>query len=320
MPRGGLPGIVSVQDSAPVLMAQAGDAALEEQMRALNGRVEELNFQILQLQEQIRKMQEDNEFRFQELEGGQKKTDAGGAEPGHKQAQADAAPQVTTSGASVTAAQPETQAATEPAGGGQMAAQPETTSTVAGAAPAQGEPERDFGTITFDQSGNVVGGSVGDQMTVSRDPAAALPQESGDAADGTVVAALPKTNDPEELYHSSYQLILGGNYRAAEAGFRRHAEQFPENARAADTQFWLGESLLSQQKYSDAAEVFLSGSKKYPKTKKAPEMLFKLGVSLVGINQRDVACATFDAVGKRYPDASGQLKKRVQQEQAKARC
>ena len=37
----------------------------------MNGTIEELNFQVLQMQEQIRKMQEDNEFRFQELEGGQ---------------------------------------------------------------------------------------------------------------------------------------------------------------------------------------------------------------------------------------------------------
>ncbi len=45
---------------------------LQEQVRDLNGRVEELTFQLLQLQEQLRKMQEDNEFRFQELEGGKR--------------------------------------------------------------------------------------------------------------------------------------------------------------------------------------------------------------------------------------------------------
>ncbi len=46
---------------------------LEEQLRQLNGRVEEMSFQLLQMQEQLRKAQEDNEFRFQELEGGGKK-------------------------------------------------------------------------------------------------------------------------------------------------------------------------------------------------------------------------------------------------------
>ena len=49
---------------------------MQEQVRRLNGQVEELTFQLLQLQEQIRKMQEDNEFRFQELE--EKHSDSGG--------------------------------------------------------------------------------------------------------------------------------------------------------------------------------------------------------------------------------------------------
>ena len=46
---------------------------LEEQLRQLNGKVEEMTFQLLQMQEQLRKAQEDNEFRFQDLEGGGKK-------------------------------------------------------------------------------------------------------------------------------------------------------------------------------------------------------------------------------------------------------
>ena len=43
---------------------------LEQQVRELNGRIEEMNFLVLQLQEELRKQKEDNEFRFQDLEGG----------------------------------------------------------------------------------------------------------------------------------------------------------------------------------------------------------------------------------------------------------
>src|SRR5690606_24202128 len=56
-----------------LVLAQVADPrvlALEEQVRSLSGQVEELNFLLLQLQEQMRKMQEDNEYRFQQLEGG----------------------------------------------------------------------------------------------------------------------------------------------------------------------------------------------------------------------------------------------------------
>ncbi len=67
--------VLRTAQAEPVRLAQAGDATyrigqLEERLRVLNGRIEELSFQLLEMQEQMRKMQEDNEFRFQELEGG----------------------------------------------------------------------------------------------------------------------------------------------------------------------------------------------------------------------------------------------------------
>ncbi|MGO4842613.1 tol-pal system protein YbgF, partial [Rhizobiaceae sp. 2RAB30] len=100
---------------------------------------------------------------------------------------------------------------------------------------------------------------------------------------GNQVAALPSTDDPEELYRNSYEFILSGDYKTAEAGFRDHIARFPTDPKTADAHFWLGESLLGQQKYRDAAETFLAASKDYPQSKKAPEMLLKLGMSLAGL-------------------------------------
>ena len=67
--------------SEPVLLAQVDDTTyrigqLEERIRVLNGQLEEMNFMMLQMQEQMRQMQEDNEFRFQELEGGGNRSQA----------------------------------------------------------------------------------------------------------------------------------------------------------------------------------------------------------------------------------------------------
>ncbi|WP_353646975.1 tol-pal system protein YbgF [Mesorhizobium sp. WSM2240] len=285
--------------------AQASDprlVALEEQIRSLSGTIEELNFQILQMQEQMRKMQEDNEFRFQELE---KRSDAKGK-----------------SNRTVAEAPPPAQP--QPPAGGAAQAPGSVEEVITGDAatqnpPAPGAPPKTFGTITFDENGNVTGGSVGDQATqgvITPPPAnGAAPAPSGE-----VVAALPATDDPEELYRNSYEFILSGDYSTAEAGFRDHIARFPSDPKTADSHFWLGESLLGQQKYRDAAEVFLSANKSYPDSKKAPDMLLKLGVSLVGLNQRDVACATFAEIGKRYPNVSGALKGRVKQEQALAAC
>ncbi|RUM95678.1 tol-pal system protein YbgF [Pseudaminobacter arsenicus] len=303
VPSVGLPGVFgSAGEVATIQMAQAGDprvTALEEQIRSLNGTIEELNFQILQMQEQMRKMQEDNEFRFQELE---KRSDAKGGRTNRSVAENSASPSGSKAAAPADSGQT---ASTSQSGGveqiiqqdGAAAAQPDGT----------GEPPRTFGTITFDANGNVVGGAPGN-ATASPEP------------ENTTIAALPTTDDPDELYRNSYQFILSGDYGTAEAGFRDHIARFPKDAKAADSHFWLGEALLGQQKYRDAAEVFLAANKDYPKSKKAPEMLLKLGVSLVGLNQRDVACATFNEVGKRYPNVSGALKERVKQEKALAAC
>ncbi len=283
----------------PLLMAQAGGEAsvteLEEEIRKLNGRIEELNFQILQMQEQIRKMQEDNEFRFQELE--KKHSDAGSTGGRSTKTASNASPR--------TASNSSTQ-------------------------PRLGEPPRNLGAITMDADGNVVGGEI------DPDPAASHPAEqassplpgvetgpaapAGASSDSTTVASLPPTNDPEELYRDSYQFILSGDYRTAEAGFRKHIKDFPDSSRAADAHFWLGEALLSQQKYREAAQVFLTASRDYPDSGKAPEMMLKLGVALKAIDQRDVACATFAEAMRRYPDASSAVRDRLKNEQAQAQC
>ncbi|HEY4191859.1 MAG TPA: tol-pal system protein YbgF, partial [Mesorhizobium sp.] len=151
-----LPGLLGGKKEAPTQLAQtdgAGVTGLEEQIRQMNGKIEELNFQVLQMQEQIRKQQEDNEFRFQQLEqgapaGGQKKSDAGATAP--------------AAGAASVAQAPAT--ATPPGGGESVedvivdsgTGDPGTLIPGSGNDGATGAPPKNFGTITVDKNGNVV--------------------------------------------------------------------------------------------------------------------------------------------------------------------
>jgi tol-pal system protein YbgF len=150
--------------------------------------------------------------------------------------------------------------------------------------------------------------------------AGTLPGVETGPTDNTRVAALPSTDDPEELYRNSYEFILSGDYALAEEGFRDHIARFPSDQRTADAHFWLGEALLGQQKFRDAAQAFLAANRDFPDSRKAPDSLLKLGVSLAAMNQRDVACATLAEVGNRYPQASAAVLERAKQEQAKASC
>lgn len=273
--------------TARVELAQAGDPripALEEQVRDLNGKVEELNFLLLQMQDQIRKMQEDNEFRLRQLE--EKQGNAGSA-TGNRLATGDA-----------------------PAAPGQPAQ---------ATAPAAGTPPQTLGTVTFDANGNPTGGTL-DATPQAPGQGEAMMDHGGENTDDTRVAALPPTDDPEELYRNAYNFILSGDYPTAEAGFREHIDRFPNDPKTADAHYWLGEALLGMEQYRSAAEIFLAANREFPDSGKAPDMLLKLGVSLSALNQRDVACATYAEIGKRYKSVSAALKERVRAEQALAGC
>jgi tol-pal system protein YbgF len=300
----GLPGVFDETSAAPIVLAQAGDpriTQLEEEIRKLSGTVEELNFQVLQMQEQLRKMQEDNEFRFQELE---KRGEAGAA--------ANKKTEATPPASNDTTASDATAPATDGSVGTMAPGESGAPATADSQDPALGAPPADLGSITVDQNGNIQGGTTGEPVDVLGG--------SGNSSGDTRVAALPGTDDPDELYRNSYQFILSGDYSTAEAGFRDHIARFPTDSKASDAHYWLGESLLGQQKYRDAAEVFLAANHDYPDSGKAPDMLLKLGISLNGLQQREVACATYKEIGKRYPKSSDALKQRVKQEQALAAC
>ncbi len=285
-----LSGVIALPIALAMMLpasAQAVDprvAQLEEQVRQLTGTIEELNFQILQMQDQLRRMQEDNELRFQEIEG--KRSDAGGA--------ADAAPR------DHAAAAPAAPAADGGSGDDGFYGD---VPRVQDNAQILGAPPRNFGTITFDERGNATG--------------AGLPEPT---ADETTVAALPPTGDADELYRNSYEFILSGDYATAEAGFRDLIARYPNGEHAADAHFWLGEALLAQEKPREAAEVFLSASRDFPQARKAPDTLFKLGTSMAAMGQRDVACATFSEVLQRFPQTTDALRERIRQEQALASC
>jgi tol-pal system protein YbgF len=287
----------SASDEAQLELAQAADprvTQLEEEIRRLSGTIEELNFQVLQMQEQMRKMQEDTEYRFQELEKG------GVSATGKK---SEAVSPATSRDPAVNPDHGETTAAAQP---------PDSSAPTPGEGQngGTGAPEVNLGTITVDKDGNV-------QSSTLDQPSDGF---AGDPSQGTAVAALPSTDDPDELYRNAYEFILSGDYPTAEAGFRDHITRFPADPKAADAHYWLGESMLAQRKYRDAAEVFLQSNRDYPDASKAPDMLLKLGVSLNKLNQHEVACATFKEVGKRYPKSSAALKQKLKQEQALAAC
>ncbi|MBB3964887.1 tol-pal system protein YbgF [Rhizobium metallidurans] len=303
---------------APVINVQAGGPEvriqqLEDQLRQLNGRIEEMSFQLLQMQETIRKAQEDNEFRFQELEKGGASSAGGGAKP-MKKSEADIpASNQTAQGQGMGQGQGMAQ------GGGDDVARTIQASRAPETAPSTdvpentglGQPPQQLGSMQFDQNGNPIGGSVNPGAEVGSSP---LPPVG---AGGSQTASLGSETDQ---YKAAYGLVLAGDYATAEKEFNAYIRQYPNSSRSADANFWLGEARYSQGKFNESAKTFLNAHQKYGTSEKAPEMLLKLGMSLAALDNTETACATLREVPKRYPKASRAVISKVASEQKRLSC
>lgn len=293
-----------------VLVAQATDAAqlmvriqqLEEQNRLLNGQIEGLTFQITQLQEIVNRMQEDNEFRFQALEGGAGGKNDAATQPGSV-TQPEALPQ-----------NPAT-STTDPV------AVPLTDIPEQGVKPLPGEAEID---PTFGAATDVPMDSVG----ASADPLVG----TGAAGGVDLVTGQPlnlnydptqvKTDnaDADAQFAAGVEAIKSGDYAFAEDQFTQFLSLYPDNEQATEASNLLGDALMSRGAYSEAADVLLNGFQKAPQSPRAPDLLLKLGMSLSGAGERETACRTLAEIDKRFTTLTPEFATRLAAEKARAEC
>ncbi len=140
------------------------------------------------------------------------------------------------------------------------------------------------------------------------------------SATGAVAAVAPPSDSPKDIYDLGYGYVLRKDYALAEDTFQAFLKKYPSDRRAAEAQFWLGESLFQRQRYDAAAQSFLELSTKHSSHAKAPEALLRLAQSLAALNQKEMSCATLAEVGRKYPKAPGSVKQGVEREQKRVRC
>ena len=140
------------------------------------------------------------------------------------------------------------------------------------------------------------------------------------SATGAVASVAPPSDSPKDAYDLGYGYILRKDYALAEDTFEAFLKKYPADRRAAEAQFWLGESLFQRQRYDAAAQAFLELSTKHVAHAKAPEALLRLAQSLAALKQKEMSCATLAEVGRKYPKASAGVKTGVEREQKRVRC
>lgn len=271
---------------------------LQEQIRLLTGQVEGLQFQLTQMQTLLERMTEDNEARFQALEGG-----AGGKTEAATQAGGVTQPEVLPQ---------------DPAPA-QLAPAPLAPAPLAPAAVPEagaGEPMDDLGNSADPLVGtNAAGANT--LGTLPADPALGGSRPLDLSLDG---GAQVSNGDAEAQYAAGYDAIMRGDYAFAEDQFSQFVALYPDDPQAPDATNWLGEALLQRGAYDDAALVLAEGYQKYEGSPRAPDLMLKLGIALSGAGEQEVACRTFFTLEKRYPNLTAEFVQRLREEKSKAQC
>jgi tol-pal system protein YbgF len=293
---------------------------LENQVRSLNGLVEQLQYQVKRLEDQMRKFQIDVDQRFQDTSARgaaapQKRSELPetGGEP--QQAAQDLSPpalsQPTTTlplpngrrrDAFDPDAQPAAAGAPRPLGSAESASRP-----VARSADARRDP-----TAPLDLTPPALRG---------QSPATAAPVTSGAVAslDPATGGAAPA--DPVKAeYDAAAVLLKTQHYDAAQQGFLAFLQKNPRSRLIAPATYHLGESYYYQSRHREAAEQFLKIATNFSKSSVAPDAMVKLGVSLNALGAKEQACAFFSELPNKYPNASAADKTAAAREAKKAAC
>ena len=116
-----------------------------------------------------------------------------------------------------------------------------------------------------------------------------------------------KSNNSEsakESFESSFELLRKGDYVSAEIALREYINDFPMGSYTDDAKYWLAESLFSQDKYSEALDIFNEIIVEYPGSEKMMESILKSGFSYQELGDLSSAEAIFMRVIRDYPNSS----------------
>tara|TARA_Y100000591_G_scaffold135848_1_gene116539 strand:+ start:237 stop:848 length:612 start_codon:yes stop_codon:yes gene_type:complete len=116
-----------------------------------------------------------------------------------------------------------------------------------------------------------------------------------------------KSNNLEnakESFESSFELLRKGDYVSAEIALREYIKDFPMGSYTDDAKYWLAESLFSQDKFSEALNIFNEIIVEYPGSEKMMESILKSGFSYQELGDLSSAEAIFMRVIREYPNSS----------------
>jgi len=126
------------------------------------------------------------------------------------------------------------------------------------------------------------------------------------------VDASPTFADPQEVYQSSYDHFLRGNYTEAISGFRHYLERFPNSELADNATYWIGESYFSQGQFEEAIQAFGLVLSLYPNSERIASSLLREGSARIELGDEARGRRALLAVVERYPQSDEAILARQQ--------
>ena len=108
---------------------------------------------------------------------------------------------------------------------------------------------------------------------------------------------------PKSLYDYALGLYNQKKYTESKEKFADFLNRFPEDALAANAQYWTGETYYALKDYRKALEAFLMVRSNYSKSNKVPDAILKAGYSYNLLGERNEAITLLNGLVRNYPDS-----------------
>jgi tol-pal system protein YbgF len=116
------------------------------------------------------------------------------------------------------------------------------------------------------------------------------------------------------------QLMLSGDYDAAEGAFSAYVTAYPDTARTPEARYWWGKTLSVRGAHANAASAYIGAIRGWPQTSWAPDAVVELSRSLIALKKPADACQTLAELGRRYPKAPPAVMNRAAAARTQAKC
>jgi tol-pal system protein YbgF len=121
---------------------------------------------------------------------------------------------------------------------------------------------------------------------------------------GTGPTSLPAGVDKQTVFDGAYQKLQAGQFDDARREFRLYVQAFPQDDKADDAEFYIGEAFFRQKDYEKAIAEYQKVIDTYPKGDMADDAFLQAGTAALQKGWCVDAGAYFGELVRRYPTST----------------